>query len=291
MILRVYGDESGTHDITGQKDGSSTPTWCGYIHTPEYWDGFCRKWKQALNNYRAPYFHFREFANKKACVKNSSPYYGWNEEKRRSFLYDLAFLAGDSAVPCGGSSGAKHMHDNKLVGDPYERAIITFFKDFRTKLDRHWPNLTGKILFILDRSPNAPWLNPLHKAYDAFCKEDSRVGGLAFEDDKDEQHFGLQAADLLAYSFRQQAERCYAGGGKIPEMRLLDFILSRNMLIKLRQADMARWNRMILAMRQDEQKLTSQWAKEGKKEQKYFPLIHFTEFEKYGFNLKPEKPA
>ena|SRR5208282_2843301 len=82
MMLQVYADESGTNDINGQKPGSSVPTFCGYIDTPEYWLDFCRKWKKVLNNYRAPFFHFREFANKHEIAKPDSPYYGWSEAKR-----------------------------------------------------------------------------------------------------------------------------------------------------------------------------------------------------------------
>jgi hypothetical protein len=85
MMLRLYGDESGTNDITGQQPGSAVPALAGLIDTPEYWLEFCIKWKRILDSYRAPFFHFREFASKHLCSKPSSPYYGWSEKKRHGF--------------------------------------------------------------------------------------------------------------------------------------------------------------------------------------------------------------
>ncbi len=284
LMLKVYWDESGTNDLTGQEPGSSTPSWCGFIHTPEYWLRFCLKWQDLLTEYDAPYFHFKEFADKNGR-NGPNPYLKWEKEKRRDFLYDLATLASESAVPIGGGAGAKRMHELKIEGNPYERAITKFFEDFLIKLDRHWRNYTGRILFVLDKSDeNAIWWNPVHKVHSAFSKLDARIGGLTFEDDKDPLHLPLQAADLLAYSIRQQIERVYKSQGIIPEPRVLDFILSKNTSLQTRQIPDSEWKYLVRLIREDEIRKKEQWEKDGNMTQKYFPMIHFP-FENHGYKI------
>ena len=287
MLLSLYTDDSGTHDITGQKKGSSAPCWCGYIHTPEYWAAFSPRWKKVLNNFRAPYFHFREFSNKHLYLQPGNAYYGWSERKRHEFLYDLAFQASDSAVPVGGASNAKHLH---MTGaNAFENSITSFFESSMDELNRHWPEYNGKLLFIFDGCKNRKILVPLHKVHSLFALKDQRIGGLVFEDDTDPIHYPLQAADLLAYSFRQQVERFYTSGTKeFPELRLLDFILTRNMSIKLRRIPKPQWNRLVHLLREDEKRHKKLWTKQGQPPKPYFPYEHFP-FEKYGYqHTKPD---
>src|SRR5258708_4700287 len=100
----------------------------------------CRKWQTILNDYAAPYFHFREFASKKLYSEQGNAYYGWSDKKRDSFLYDLALLASESAVPIGAAFNAKRNHESGSQNNPFENAIIILFDDLKIKLDRHWPN-------------------------------------------------------------------------------------------------------------------------------------------------------
>lgn len=64
-------------------------------------------WQAVLDNYTAKFFHYREF-RKDANTKPGDPYYGWSDEKRRNFLFRLAMLVGESAVPLGGAYPVEH---------------------------------------------------------------------------------------------------------------------------------------------------------------------------------------
>jgi hypothetical protein len=282
VILRVYGDESGTSDITGRQPGSAVPVLSGLIETPEYWSSFCPKWKKILSNYRAPFFHFREFASKYLCSKPSSPYYGWSEKKRHRFLYKLAIQTSESAVPIGGACGARRNYKLGLTTNPFEIAINNFFESLLFELELHWPKFDGKVLIVLDSCRDEKWLVPLGKVHSNFAAKDIRIGGLTFEDDKDPLHLPLQAADLSSYVFRQQAKRFIESEGKEePNLRVLHLILSRNMNVKLRQMKNTEWDRFIHLMCEDEEKKMAIWKKEGKINQKYYPHEHFP-FEEYG---------
>jgi len=57
VILKVYGDETGTNDITGQQPGSAVPALSGLMDTSENWTVFCKKWRRTLDSYNAEFFH------------------------------------------------------------------------------------------------------------------------------------------------------------------------------------------------------------------------------------------
>lgn len=279
MILKIYADESGTNDVDGQEPGSSVPILCGFIQTPDYWKGFCSQWKKILNDHRAPYFHFREFANKHLYSKSSSPYYGWSYKKRDGFLYELALLASDSAIPMGGFFSAKRNRELNLEKNPFEVTIIKFFESLLTELDIHFPNYQGKVLLVLDSCEDEKWLAAINSIYASFAAKDERFGGLTFEDDKDPKHLPLQAADLYSYVSRQLAEKVYEEG-KIQPFRLLDFMLNRNMNPKMRNLNPIAWERLVRLMREDQKRQKALWASQGNPRKQYYPEEHFP-FEKY----------
>jgi hypothetical protein len=287
-MLKVYVDESGTNDITGRQPGSSVPCFCGYIETPDYWKGFCREWRKVLNNYRAPYFHFREFANKHLYSKASSPYYGWSEKKRDKFLYDLAFLAGEAAVPVGGYYNAKQHHMLGLKGDSFQNAIIMLFEDLIVALEARWPRFDGKMLFVFDQCEDRSRVASIQNTHALFLKRDPRLdGGLTFENDKDPLHLALQAADLYAYASRQYVERQMANPSAIEPPRLLDVILNKNLDAQKRFPTTSfAWDVMLRLFRKDQIGQKAIWAKEGMPGKAYYPEVHFP-FRKYG--IKPLK--
>ena len=282
MMLRVYADESGTNDIRGQQPGSAVPTLCGYIETAQYWRQFCRKWKKVLNDYRAPYFHFREFASRHLYSQESSPHYGWSPKKRDEFLYDLAFLSSEHAVPVGGFYNAKRHCELALQGNPFENCITQFFEDVRVALNTHWPNYNGKVLFVFDYCDDRSWVAPLRTVHEAFSKSDARFdGGIAFEDDRDPLHLPLQAADLYAYASRQYAERQMTRPDSVEPMRVLDFILNKNLYVSRKLAiSSVAWSVTVKLIRKDQKKRMAEWAKLGMSKKVYYPEQHFP-FEKY----------
>jgi hypothetical protein len=275
-MLIVYADESGTNDPTGQERGSAIPTVCGFVETADYWAQFRRKWKRMLDAYRALYFHFREFANKILLSRRTSPYYGWSDKKRDSFLYDLAFVASEQAVPAGGFYNAKIHHNLGLEGNPFENAVNLFFSDLRVALDDHWRGFPGKISLIFDRCESEQMLVPLNNAYRAFAKADRRISEpLALADDKDPQHLPLQAADLYAYAARQYAERQMAHPGTEEPKRLLDFILNKNLYVARKMISRPAWAITVKLVRQHQLKQTAEWAKQGMPRKVYYPEQHF----------------
>jgi len=284
VILKVYGDETGTNDITGQQPGSAVPALSGLMDTSENWTVFCKKWQRTLDSYNAEFFHFREFANKHLCETPGTPYHGWSDKKRHGFLYDLAIQTGESAVAIGGVYAAKRNISLGLPGNPLEIITRSFFDSLISILNSHWPEYDGKVLLILDHSKNKEWVGLLHQIHSEYLSKDSRIGGLSFEDDKDPKHLPLQAADLTAYVFRQFTEKYVANEGKeSPPPRLLDFILNMNLQKVFWKMQKSERKRMIRCMCEDEKRKMATWKAQGIV-QKYYPLDHFP-FEQHDFKI------
>jgi hypothetical protein len=274
MELQVYADESGTHA------GAPAPTLCGFIDTEENWDKFRRSWKLVLNDFRAPHFHFKEF-HKARASHPGSPYYGWSKSKRREFLHDLAFVAGLSAIPTGGAS---HAEKNRSLGNsktPFDEVITIFFEGLCSSLDTNWPGFGGKVRLVFDQcKQNKEWLSVLRRIHSHFAEKDSRIGGLTFEDDRDRRYTALQSADLLAYTFCQHVKRHIGSNGEETVIRVINFILYKNMDVRLRRMGKDAWADFVKCMREDEIIQKAKWSKEGDRERIYDPDKHFN-FDKY----------
>jgi hypothetical protein len=276
VILRVYADESGVGiDPTGQLPGSAVPTVCGYVQTPEYWRIFCRKWQTVLNDYRAPFFHFSELANKHQRAKKESPYYGWSTKKIDGFIHDLAYLISEEAIPAGGVRHAKLGHQMGIPGDPFEDALKLFFEDLHIAIAQNWPRYTGRILFVFDQTTNPKWLATIHALHEEWTKHDSRFGGLTFENDKDPAHIPLQAADLYAYACRQYAEKALlkSDDDLVEQVQFLNFLLMRLSVSPSERVPLQQWKRTVRVVKQDKARQEAIWKRQGIK-QKYHPLEH-----------------
>jgi hypothetical protein len=271
VMLQFFADESGRMHPEVLSRGDLNPVVCGYIDTPHNWEIFRRKWTKTLSDHRAEYFHFREFATKELYTKPGKAYYGWSKKKRHKFLYDLAFLCSESAVPEGTVFDVRNHLSSLSTDNPIETSLVNFFKSFRIGMDRHFRGFDGKVLFIFDKCKDKDWIVPIHKVHSEFSDLDPRIGGLTFEDDEDSKFCPLQAADLLAYSFHQNMIKFMAGDKKGgPPLRSLDFILQRNLEPKLRQLDNNAWRATIDCMREDEKTFMKQ-----NPGLKYNPAEHF----------------
>lgn len=272
MPLTVYADESET-------DATSI---CGYIATPDYWNEFRRKWQKILDDYQAPYFHFREFTTKELYSKAGNAYYNWSEKKRDKFLLDLAVLASEVAIPVGGSYSRMGNAKTETKEKIWENSLVKFFEDLNHVLSEVWPDYSDKILFVFDRCQNKKKRIPISAVHGSFAEKDSRFGGLKFEDDKDSMHLPLQAADLCSYIERQYVEKLLEEDGKIkvPEPRMLDMILLRNRHLKLRKLSTRQWKLFVNEVRNHREWQIAEWKRSGIS-QVYYPNIHFP-WEKYG---------
>jgi len=280
MILQIYLDESGRIRPDDPSKGDLSPVVCGYIDTPENWKRFCKDWKGTLSDYGADYFHFREFATPKLYEKPGNAYYGWSKKKRHEFLYDLAYLCSKSGVAEGTLFDVRGHISSKSTDDPIETSVVNLFKSFQMGMDSKWPGFDGKVLFVFDKCDDKDWTVPINKVHARFSALDPRIGGLAFEDDKD--YLPLQAADLLAYSFHQNAKRFVDNNKTIPPLRSLDFILNRSSNPGLRNLDNSYWRAVIDCIREDERQFMKQFP-----DQKYNPEKQF-DLKKYAARFRQQ---
>jgi hypothetical protein len=271
VMLKVYGDETGTHD------GSDVVALSGLIETPEYWEKFNRRWKGVLDKSHAKYFHYREF-RECANTKPGDPYYGWPAKKRRKFILRLAMLVGESAVPSGGSYPIKQREILGIKNNPYEQTIRAFYESTIFLINVHWPNYADRVLFVFDKCSKREWTGPLHEIHAEYeRKYPSLIGGMAFEDDKDPVHLALQAADLSAIHFRN-AVREYIGGEKqIFDIGIIDFIVSKNQDVMFRNLPKEKTQKLIDDLTEHESFMRRNGFRGA-----YIPLKHF-DFQKYGY--------
>jgi hypothetical protein len=136
VMLSVYADESGTHDPGFNKPGARVPVISGFIDTVENWKIFCNNWKALLDEYKVPYFHFREIKWERMNPK--SPYCGRSDDKIDDFIYDMAMVAGKTAIPVGGHcDGGKSLSLQKGE-NPYETTFREFFNSVVAAINTHW---------------------------------------------------------------------------------------------------------------------------------------------------------
>lgn len=91
VMLKVYADDTGTHD------GADMVGLSGLIDSKGHWDKFRLKWKAVLKECKAESFHYREY-RRCANINPGDPYYGWSDEERENYLFKLAMLAGETMI-------------------------------------------------------------------------------------------------------------------------------------------------------------------------------------------------
>lgn len=246
-MIVIYADESGTHDPTGEKDGSAYPIIAGFAATIAVWDSFISEWEHVLKQYDVGYFHGRELReaqmaklhNKpatKELLKN--PYFkaAWSLQRIEQFRKKLTKVAAKKGkVPIVGNVSIPVL--NRLKGkitlqnletilgdDPYKFCMADFFNNYHLYTWLKWGKFKSHIQFIFDQNPRKEWQDAIREVFEAYQKEDSRMSGPSFEDKKKRKFFGLQAADLLAYRSRQLTE-FKAQGNFRSKIEQLDFVL------------------------------------------------------------------
>lgn len=279
MLFTVNADESVI-----SKDGQlEFLVLAAYIGTKAQWQQFGVDWRCTLDKYQVRNFHFREFHAKPSATDPGSPYFQWPSQKRDDYFYDLALAVGANLVPVGGAYSAKVHREHCLPGEVIKHLFGTFFRAVCEALDRHWPDPRGsdfsnKVHFVFDNN-HKKWREALAQVYDGFAAQDPRFGGMAFEDDTDPVHIGLQAADFLAAIYRQTAERQFKTG-KHQRPRLIDFILFRNLdpvggVFNFSQvAHPIVFRAMVEEFRKCEKQQKMEWANNGIIGMTYYPADH-----------------
>jgi hypothetical protein len=239
VYLSVYADESGTHDITGRHLGSEAPVFGGYIGDREDWVKFLMHWGSVLKKYNVPYFHYSEFSKIKDARSNpNSHYYGWDDFKRDTFLFELAAVAG-AQVPVGALIKLKGYVQQGKDDYPYKRAFGDFLENVHDVLSSHWPKTKERVTFHLDQNDDKEWMRCFGEVFDEWKQKDQRFSAYAFVDKKDPAHWGLQAADLICYRVRRRALARLETGEK-QMAYLLDEILFRNDKLPRKKRDVKR---------------------------------------------------
>jgi hypothetical protein len=280
-MIVVYADETGTH---GLKKGGKEPApgVYGFMATPKEWEEFRVKWKTKLEQYGAQYFHFKE-VNQAGRHNPKSPFHGWSDDRADDFIHDMAIVASSGPVPFGGYVSIKALYggriDKKAHHGSYAKGFEQFFDDFSSMMDRNFPNQKSKTSFFFDDNENDDWISILNSEIKKARRKDHRIGKFSFTDAKSEWGIPCQAADLLAYVNRQQAETAYERGYH-QQTRLLDFIISRHGFPKDNPRSMyasytdAEWETLINMLRADKKLKYTRDVARGLQRQQYYPFQH-----------------
>jgi len=221
-MLALYADESGTHDPSGQIQGSQFPVVGGLVAPVEIWAQFSGRWQEELNRHGAPFFHFSEWvsasgvaAGKSAPSSYSkSPYNGWGADRLDALLFGLAGIIRDSeVVPIfGGGINAAGFHSEINSGrtkggmDPRIVMVRQFFRCVLKQVSDLRPEWAGQqVAFYFDQS-SKDWQSAIAWQHAEVRDGLPGLGELSFADKKRAPHLPLQAADLVAYRFRQMTD-------------------------------------------------------------------------------------
>jgi len=241
----VYADESGTHDKTGTSKGSKQAIIGGFIAPREDWTVFCRAWKSILNNYQAPYFHFREWSDASAVARKvrlpssdfkKNPYRGWESKKLDEFVLALAKIAvSGNKLVVGGALHTNRFHKAKLEGDILPNANLVeyhachFFISVIGAINIQrppWKNMP--VSFFFDQSGDEKWEHAILDKFRFYQLKHPTFKDLAFSNKKETPHFPLQAADMIAYRTRQIMQKFADGDDYMQSWPALDDILFKS---------------------------------------------------------------
>jgi hypothetical protein len=217
VTLVAYADESGTHDLTGQHQGSEVAAVIGYVSWKDTWELFCSEWQKVLNDYGIAVFHMSECMDKINGPNDPGwPYRNWSDTKRDAFIRSLIHVALDHAW--FGVGGLLNVRDYDLVSPdwlktdaehPYHFCFQLFFDALLPMLEKvSEPPLPPEeqVAFFFDQ--NRQCEDRASKAFHlikALRDSKDRFGSITFATRK--QHKPLQAADLIAYIIRQAQTR------------------------------------------------------------------------------------
>ncbi len=202
LMLTGYFDETGNLKDERQRFAGMA----GLVAAANDWEKFEGKWKRVLDEFKIPYFHMTDYANRKQF------YQGWHENKRRNLLRKLlAAIATTYPLIVGSISSLEDWrtlsaeHKSRLR-DPYDLAFIHCLGTAGEILERSVskPPDVGLAMVFAEQSE---FQRRAAKYYEDM--KHSQLGkwmrSLAFSDMRD--LVPLQAADLVAYELYKEAER------------------------------------------------------------------------------------
>jgi hypothetical protein len=227
MQIAVYADESGTHDETGKLTGAKEATICGIVALCDDWIPFRREWQKTLINYKAPYFHFREWSSASAVARNKrqpssdfvkNPYRNWDVKKLNDFVIELATIAGSgNKLTVGGCVYTSKFHEALTKGEipagsnPYELCAKNFFEEFIDVIEHvRAPWKRQPVSFFFDWLDDEKQRNAVYSAFRPYKERYPKFSEPVFQHKTDPLYLPLQAADMVAYRSRQITEKYQA---------------------------------------------------------------------------------
>ena len=255
----------------------------GYIAPVDYWKRFCGEWQAVLAEYKVPYFHFREL-NAAGRSREGSPYYGWNEDKTDDFIYALAKIAGDVAVPFGSNVFLAPPGHKYYRRDTWKQTFDLFFEHFLQMMTLHWPALKEPVQFFFDRQSNKEIVKQLNASHSEHRAADSRIGDYSFDDKT--QNLPLQAADMVSYALGQSGERAFHFQ-RAQNNRILDVLLFKNQYPKGHPNNLswcfndAALETLTIEFREHKKLWDADRKQKGLPKSEYFPGIHFDQHDKF----------
>ena len=215
--LFVYGDESGIDE---------TP-YCvvaGFIASPRHWDSFNAAWRKVIEKAQVNEFHSKDFfSRRRATSSSTNPFRDWSESDASALLDALLKVIRDHprVTPIGCAldvnifrsytwgerryltGGQWNRTTKKFItqGAPSRTYPVPFYSMVGEALQMARP-AECKVNFVMDEQKVIQ--NGIQQVYaqyrdtelNPFCeKMGDLISGLS------EEHEGIQAADLLAYTW------------------------------------------------------------------------------------------
>lgn len=226
MKLSLYADESGTHDDSGKQPGSRFPIIGGLVASPDTFAKLTGEWAEVLYRYEMPYFHANEWHTANSNARNDrqpkptdkNPYSKWIPKAERfqfdPFILDLAKVIGRSgALPVfAGGLDTKTIYENKANGsvleseDPKRLTIRMFWGYVMQHLEIMKPHWVDSTMTFFFEAGDKGWQEAVAGEHADAREKFSFFRELSFVGKKDMPHLPVQAADLIAFRYRQMTE-------------------------------------------------------------------------------------
>lgn len=224
MFVKVYGDESGTHDATGKEHGSEVNCVAGYAAWEDDWENLCGDWQTTLDKYKVPYFRFSEWVPRKNLGPDKP---GWiyrhlNDTEHYALALELAAIATRHTLfGVGVCITTKDYHEladpprvKKVIEHPYYISLMGFYEMIMSEVNKRFKLPGAKLAYFFDSGTQFPGraVN-LFNISKRYLDPDERMASITHIPKSSPKNnlLPLQAADLLAGRIRQKRTNVISG--------------------------------------------------------------------------------
>lgn len=201
-MLKAYLDETGHSKDERQRFNGMA----GLLAPSANWKRLESKWVKTLKDFHLPYFHMKDFANRKR------QYEGWSEIKRRN-LYGrlLTHIGAAHPFPIGSILAMSDYSDltdtqRSMFGDPYHIGFLSTLVQLTAIATETNIQAGTKIAPIF--SEQVEFRRDALRYFSLLCRHEEVgrwVDSPVFQDMR--EIMPLQAADIIAYELYKEFER------------------------------------------------------------------------------------